>query len=67
MFISSEDGEEKCIFEAYGKPKIVEGKVILTRAPCHLPSDIQCFIAVDNLAVRENYLHDNFNVIVFSS
>ena len=63
----TEDGEEKCIFEAYGKPEIVEGNVVVTRAPCHLPSDIQCFKAVNNLAVRDNYLRDNFNVIVFSS
>ena len=63
----TEDGEEKCIFEAYGKPEIVQGNVVVTRAPCHLPTDIQCFRAVDNLAVRDNFLDDNFNVIVFSS
>lgn len=60
-------GIDREFFKEVGVPEIIVGKVIMTRMPCHLPSDVQCFTAVDNLDVFANNLHDNVNVVVFSS
>ena len=62
-----DEDDDECIFKDIGVPEIIEGPVVMTRSPCHLPSDIQCFRAVDNPQVRANHLTDNVNVIVFSS
>ena len=43
------DGEGESIFEDFYKPKVLEGKVLVTRSPCHFPSDLQGFKAVDNV------------------
>ena len=51
------------------KPQVITGKVVISRSPCHLPSDVQCFNAVDvfNFGDEEALLSDHYNVIVFSS
>ena len=45
---SKNEDEKESIFEDYYKPKVLEGKILVTRSPCHFPSDLQGFNAVDN-------------------
>ena len=59
--------QDSKIIENTFKPQVITGKVLVTRSPCHFPSDLQAFTAVENYAVREQFLDDNYNVIVFSS
>lgn len=62
-----EEQDFSCQFENLEKPFVVEGPVIVTRSPCHLTSDIQQLVAVNNEAIHLQFLHDQFNVVVFSS
>lgn len=41
--------------------------MIVTRCPCHMPSDIQGLKAVDRPELRDKFFTDHYNVIVFSS
>ena len=43
-------------------PEVILGDIMVTRCPCHMPSDIRGLKAVDRPELR-----DHFNVIVFSS
>jgi len=42
---------------------------LVTRCPCHFPSDVQRYTAVADYSFGEQdpYLEDQYNVIVFSS
>ncbi|CAF3820630.1 unnamed protein product [Adineta steineri] len=42
------------------KPKVITGKVVVTKNPCHHPGDLRIFDAVDHVD-----LHDLVDVIVF--
>ena len=65
--VSESDDDGECPFDDISEPEVIKGPVLMTRSPCHKPSDIQCFKAVDRPQIRANNFHDNFNVIVFSS
>ena len=62
-----EDSQGKGIEDVFYRSQIITGEVLVTRNPCHFTSDLQRFTAVDNFEVRQQFLDDNFNVIVFSS
>ena len=65
--VLNSDSDEECPFDDIGEPEIILGRVVMTRAPCHKPSDVQCFRAIDSPQIRMNNFHDHVNVVVFSS
>ncbi|CAF3749965.1 unnamed protein product [Adineta steineri] len=54
LYFSKEEDENDM------KPKVITGKVVVTKNPCHHPGDLRVFDAVDH-----EKLHDLVDVIVF--